>query len=120
MPRVIHFEIPADDPERSVEFYSSVFGWTFHKWDGPQPYWLIGTGEGVGINGGLMQKNAPEHPVTNVIDVPSVDDYAVKVEEAGGMIVVPKMPIPGIGYLAYFKDLSGNILGIMQEDSGAA
>ncbi len=26
MPRVIHFEIPADDPARAVKFYESVFG----------------------------------------------------------------------------------------------
>ena len=59
MNRVIHFEIPASDPEKSVAFYSSVFGWAFQKWEGPQPYWLIDTGEGPGINGGLMQRTRP-------------------------------------------------------------
>jgi hypothetical protein len=29
------------------------------------------------------------------------------------------MPIPGLGWLAYFKDLDGNIHGIMQDDSNA-
>ena len=28
MSRVIHLEIPADDPERSIKFYEEVFGWT--------------------------------------------------------------------------------------------
>lgn len=27
MPRVIHFEIHADKPERAMRFYHSVFGW---------------------------------------------------------------------------------------------
>ena len=36
MPRVIHFEIPADNPDRAVQFYSNVFGWTFQKWTVPQ------------------------------------------------------------------------------------
>jgi predicted enzyme related to lactoylglutathione lyase len=29
------------------------------------------------------------------------------------------MPIPGVGWLAYVKDLDGNILGIMQNDPAA-
>jgi hypothetical protein len=32
VPRVIHFEIPADDPRRAVKFYEKVFGWRIDKW----------------------------------------------------------------------------------------
>ena len=39
---------------------------------------------------------------------------------AGGSIAVPKMAVPGIGWLAYVKDTEGNILGVMQADSAAA
>jgi len=46
MPRPIHFEIPADRPERAVAFYEHLFGWQFQKWDGPMPYWLVRTGDG--------------------------------------------------------------------------
>ena len=46
MPRVVHFEINADDVERAVQFYSDVFGWKAEKWAGPMEYWLIMTGEG--------------------------------------------------------------------------
>ncbi len=45
MPRPIHFEIPADDPDRAIAFYRDVFGWKFQKWEGPMPYWLITTGK---------------------------------------------------------------------------
>ena len=38
MPRVIHFEIHAEDPERAVTFYQRVFGWTCTKWSGPVEY----------------------------------------------------------------------------------
>jgi len=27
MPKVVHFEIPADDLDRAKAFYSAVFGW---------------------------------------------------------------------------------------------
>ena len=45
MPRVIHFEIPTDDPERAAKFYRNVFGWEIQKWDGPVEYWLVTTGD---------------------------------------------------------------------------
>jgi integrase len=32
MPRIIHFEIPADDTDRAVRFYQKVFGWKIEKW----------------------------------------------------------------------------------------
>ena len=56
MPRVVHFEIHADQPERAVKFYKELFDWQFHKWEGPMDYWLIVTGPDgqPGINGGLI------------------------------------------------------------------
>ena len=45
MPRPIHFEIQAADPKRAIAFYSALFSWSFNKWEGPQDYWLIKTGE---------------------------------------------------------------------------
>ena len=121
MPRVVHFEIPSGQPERAARFYSDVFGWQANKWDGPQDYWLLRTGKQgePGIDGGLLRKKAPDQPVVNTVDVPNVDDYAARVTRAGGTIVVPKMPIPGVGWLVYFKDLDGNIVGMMQTDEKA-
>lgn len=120
MNRVIHFEIPSSDPEKSIAFYAGVFGWKFDRW-GEEPYWLITTGEGEpGINGGLMARHHPEQPVANTICVASLDAAVAAVEAAGGTIALPKMPIPTIGWLAYFKDPDGNIFGLMESDPNAA
>lgn len=119
MPRPVHFEIPVDDPEKGQAFWSGVFGWQFSKWSGGD-YWMISTGEGPGIDGGMMVRRDPAQPVVNTLDVPSVDEYCAKVESAGGLVVVPKMAIPGIGWLAYFKDPDGNIFGLMENDPSAA
>src|SRR4051812_48595280 len=55
MPRPVHFEFTAEDPERAAKFYGDVFGWKIQKWDGPVPYWLIETGKDVpGIDGGMQ------------------------------------------------------------------
>jgi len=121
MSRVVHFEIPADDPARAVDFYKNAFGWTFDKWDGPEEYWLIGTGnEGdMGINGGLMHRSRPDQTVVNTIGVESVDDAVKAIVRAGGDIIMPKTPIPGVGYLAYFRDPEGNTFGVMHPDPTA-
>jgi predicted enzyme related to lactoylglutathione lyase len=121
MPRVIHFEINSDQPERASKFYSEVFGWKIQKWDGPQPYWLVSTGDEKqpGINGGLLQRRAPNATTVNTVDVPSVDEFTKKVTRNGGKIVVPKQAIPGVGYLAYCVDTEGNTFGMMQSDPKA-
>jgi predicted enzyme related to lactoylglutathione lyase len=122
MPRVIHFEIVTDIPERLMKFYKEVFGWEFKKWDGPQDYWFVKTGEDSqpGINGGLTpKKDQQSGRVTNSIDVPSVDDFSKKISTSGGKIVRPKMAIPGIGYFALCEDIDGNSFGIIQFDRNA-
>jgi len=126
MPRVVHFEIHAENPERAVEFYKNLFGWEITKWSGPQEYWLIKTGPDNqrGINGGMIRRhgtidgNAVIAYVCTV-EVASVDATAQKATVLGGTIVVPKMPIPGIGWLAYAKDPEGNIFGFMHNDPNA-
>ena len=120
MPRVVHFEISADDPQRAIAFYTNVFGWNIQKWAGSQEYWLVNTGgqDKPGINGGLFVRKGPVGYV-NTIDVVSADEWAAKIASQGGDVVVPKMAIPGVGYLVYCKDTEGNIFGIMHEDASA-
>jgi hypothetical protein len=126
MSRVIHFEIHADNPERAINFYKSVLGWGFQKWDGPEEYYLITTGpdDQPGINGGLIKRrgtvdgNAVIAYVCTV-EIPNIEEYLEKIKNNNGQIVVPKMPIPGVGWLAYAKDTEGNIFGVMQNDPSA-
>ena len=120
MARVNHFEIPADRPERATEFYKQVFGWTVKKWNGPQDYWLVETGKTgePGINGAIVKRSAL--PVTtNTVNVPSVDEYVRRITSAGGKVVMPKMAVPGQGFMAYCADTEGNQFGIMQTDPSA-
>jgi len=124
MPRVIHFEISVDDPEKAKKFYQTVFGWKIEKW-GPVEYWLIETGKKSepGIDGALRKRSDVEElkneNTINTIGVPSIDDFMRKVEENGGKILMPKQAIPGIGYFTYCKDPEGNAFGIMEADSSA-
>ncbi|UCG92464.1 MAG: VOC family protein [candidate division WOR-3 bacterium] len=126
MPRVVHFEISADDPERAVKFYTNVFGWTINKWKGPMDYWLLTTGKDEpGINGAIMKR---EQPLTGkdgmigytcTMDVDNVDNYIKKVEKNGGKVIQPKGAIPGVGWFAMCLDTEGNVFGLMREDPSA-
>jgi uncharacterized protein len=117
MPRVVHFQIPADKPERAIKFYEAVFGWKTQKWDGPTDYWMVTTGQDpeMGIDGAIAPRDQGA-VTTNTIGVSSVDEYSQKVQAAGGKVLMPKMPIPGMGWFAVCADSEGNPFAIMQPD----
>lgn len=122
MPKVIHFEIPAEDTKRAVTFYEKAFGWKSSKYGGEEmDYWLVTTGEDKepGINGAISIKG-DTHPTTiNTISVLSFEDAVKKIKSAGGEILGPKIAVPSVGYMAYCKDTEGNLFGIMQTDPKA-
>ncbi len=126
MPRVVHFEIHADDPQRAVNFYQNVFGWQINKWEGPEDYWLVTTGANnePGINGAILKRRGPINSDAVIayvctIDVPDIDEAITKATSQGGTVALPKMPVPGVGWLAYYKDSEGNIFGMLQTDAAA-
>jgi uncharacterized protein len=120
MPRPIYFEIPAEDPARSIAFYEKVFGWKFSKWETiPHPYWTISTGDGPGIDGGLMLRHHPDQPCVNTISVTDIDAAIATLDAAGAQCALPKMAVPTVGWLAYYKDPDGHIFGVMQTDPAA-
>lgn len=128
MPRVVHFEIQAENPQRAVAFYKALFGWECTSWGGPSAYWLVNTGEPgePGINGGLLVRNGPRpadgqsvNAYVCTTDVKAIDESIALLNKLGGSVVVPKMAVPGIGWLVYAKDTEGNIFGMMQNDPAA-
>jgi uncharacterized protein len=129
MPRVVHFEIHADDLQRARDFYTKVLDWKITKWDGPVDYWMIVTGkEGEpGINGGLIKRAGTMPPQESAqtsyvctVEVDDIDKYIAKVKEHGGGMALDKMPIPKVGWVAYCTDTEGNVFGFMQPDENAA
>ncbi len=121
MPTINHFEIPADDVERAQKFYKDTFGWNMQKWTNPEnpekDYWYFETEDesgNKGLSGGMMKRQAPEHKVTDYVTVSSIDDYASKIEQAGGKIMITKTEIPGIGFFAIFLDSENNQFGLFE------
>ncbi|HYY86828.1 MAG TPA: VOC family protein [Nitrososphaeraceae archaeon] len=124
MSTIVHFEIPADDLERSKKFYSDMFGWKFEKFTLPDgmDYLIITTTDDQGnkaIGGGMMKRQNPQHVVTNYIGVKSVDEYSAKISQSGGKVVIGKKAVPGMGYFAICLDTENNSFGIWETDPNA-
>ncbi len=122
MPRVIDFELPADNVDRIAKFYQTVFGWKVEKWPGPIDHWFLITGvdSEPGINGSFgKREDFPEGIPVTVIGVNDIDKYIQLIKANKGTLVGSKITIPGVGYYQYFKDSEGNLLGMMEYISTA-
>jgi len=114
---ICHFEVPAEDVERAKKFYQGLFDWKIEAVEGG--YNLITVGE-PGPNGGMMKRMAPGQGITVYINVESVDDYSKKLQSLGGKVLMPKTPVPTMGYFAVFQDTEGNALALWEVNPQAA
>jgi predicted enzyme related to lactoylglutathione lyase len=126
MLRPVHFEIHVSDVDRAREFYSTVFGWRFQQWDDNE-YWLVFTGDGPGIDGGMRLRKGSEPtdetPIAAFATTMQVDDIDAMlslVGSAGGRVAMPKTALPGMGWVAYCRDTEGNLFGMFQADDLAS
>ncbi|VTR98925.1 VOC family protein [Tuwongella immobilis] len=124
MGRVKHFEIHVSNPEAAIAFYSKLLGWKFTKME-QMPYWMIETGprEEPGIDGGMLERPCPKpelNPALNAFvctaEVSNLDDTMNEAVAMGAIVALPKMPIPGTGYVGYIIDPDGNTVGLFQPD----
>jgi hypothetical protein len=125
MNKVTHFEFPWDDKDRAKAFYETVFGWKSFEWEqfgytswqtGPIDKKMQPTEPGF-INGGSSKRD-PKMPYPMFyIDVKDIDETLKQIVKKGGAVVRGKTPLGeggSMGYLAWFKDSEGNILGLSQ------
>jgi uncharacterized protein len=126
---VAHFEIYADDPEKLVQFYTSLFDWTVELVPG-MDYRLVksvDTGangmptQAGGINGGLL-KRPQGYTVSswiNYVNVASVDQAVERALKLGAKVTKPKSGAPGMGWFAMLIDPQGNNFAVWQQDAAA-
>jgi uncharacterized protein len=123
----LYFEIQADDLQRASGFYSSLFGWKFHKHESqndiPAEYLRIETG---GTAGGMLRRPSETPPPecgTNAfvcsMEVENFDQTAAKIKQLGGKFAMPKFAVPGVCWQGYFTDTEGNKFGIFEADEKA-
>lgn len=123
---VVHFEMPAEDRHRMVNFYSSVFGWQAQFFgEDMGNYVTVSTTEtdekGMiknpgAINGGFYPKRQDTlgQRTSLVIAVDDITQSSKDVTEAGGKIQGEPVDIPGVGKYVSFLDTEGNVLSLLQ------
>ncbi len=121
MPKIVHFEIPVDDPQRATTFYHDVLGWEFSQY-GEAPYWLVRAGAEAepGADGALVGREDLHRGPVVIAGVTNIDDTLSRASDRGGKVIQGKLPIPGMGWSAYVRDPEGNTIGFFQQDSAAA
>ena len=123
---VVHFEMPYENPDRLVKFYTQAFGWQLQKQGQEMGDYVTAATTEIdenrmikmpgAINGGFFPKK-PDWPAQYPSVVIAVDDIkkAMKrVSDAGGKVLGEPMEIPGIGQYVSFTDTEGNRVSILQ------
>ena len=113
----VHVELNTSDPATAKSFYSELFQWELE--DVPNPsvptgtYTLVKVGEGTG--GGIM-KQIPHGP-SGWLAYVQVDDIGVSTRKAkllGAEIMKDVTEVAGMGWLGFFRDPTGAVLGLWQ------
>lgn len=121
---VVHFEMPAENTLRMMEFYKKSFGWEMNQLGADMGnYVVVMTSESTEkgpkkpgmINGGFYQKNKSSLQFPSfVIAVDDITAHLKIVEKAGGKILGNPVQIPNVGWYVSFIDTEGNQLSMLQ------
>lgn len=116
---VVHFEITGHDGAQLQSFYSKLFGWKIDA-NNPMQYGLVAAEE-KSIGGGISGHEPGGKPsVTVYVAVDKIDPVLAEVAKHGGSTVMPRTVIPGMVIMAQFKDPSGNVIGLVENEMPAA
>ena len=110
--RVVHFEIGCSDFEKASNFYSTVFNWKLIQ----QGNSAIIETEYKDTLSGHLNKLGPEDPenyVTVYIETDSLYSDLEVITANGGEIFVHPVILPDGREFAWFKDVSGNLIGLI-------
>jgi uncharacterized protein len=111
-----HFEIPAGDTGRARQFWSSLFGWQWQTFEGPQEYHMTQINEQSGA--AVYPAEGDARGTRTYFAVDDINASAGKVRDLGGQSDDPQ-PVPGMGWFAICKDSEGNEFGLWQVDPSA-
>ena len=110
-----HIQFSSTDAEKTKQFFTEIFGWTFQDIPGFETYAMFQTPGGLG--GGVDVGPSAEAPGATGpiihIEVDDIDATLARIQEMGGSTIVPKTKISDdFGDFALFLDNVGNRFGI--------
>ena len=116
---VVHFEVIGKDPDKLIDYYSQLFGWSIDA-NNPMKYGMVGrdgnvNADGVGIGGGVgAGPEGYDGHVTFYVEVPDVEASLVQAESLGGTRVMgPEKIMEGVE-LGQFTDPEGHLIGLVK------
>ena len=115
-----YFEIPVNDMDRAIKFYSHVFNVEFTKeviHECEMAFFPFDV-EGGGISGspakGEIYKPSIEGSLI-YLSTESIDKTMAKAKEFGGEELFPKTSVPDLGFSAEFRDSEGNRIALFEK-----
>ena len=130
MDKVMWFDIPASDLDKSAQFYKGIFGWNIlpmnpNDEDSALNFRIALTSESDehnlepkqlgAINGGIVTRDIGIAQPTILIQVESIEQKINKIIPAGGRIIKERTHLPlAHGYFAYVTDVDGNVIGLWE------
>jgi predicted enzyme related to lactoylglutathione lyase len=118
--KIVHWELMGPDGDKLSKFYSDLFDWNPQAYPGFDSYNGVGADE-AGLGGAVGQggESMPSY-LTFYVEVASIDEHLAKVATAGGQTVVPRTVIPGMVTFAQFRDIAGNLVGLVESETPPA
>lgn len=115
---VVYFEIPVNDIDRAMKFYSAVFNFDFDKEsiDGYDMALFPFTHENPGISGALAKGDVYKPTKDGIViyfKTENVDETLKLATANGGQILYPKTD-NGLGLVAELEDTEGNRIALYQ------
>jgi predicted enzyme related to lactoylglutathione lyase len=112
MPSVVHWEVQSRDPAKQQQFFSTLFGWKVDA-NNPMNYGMV-SAAGHGSIGGGIGGTEDQPRVTVYVQVKSIDETLEKALSLGAQTVMPRTDI-GMIIMGQFKDLEGNVIGLVED-----
>ena len=109
---VVHFEIGCGDIDQTSAFYRSVFDWNLTRHGNSA---IIDTGNQSALSGHINQlgPNDPQNYVAIYIETDDISSDLKAIELNGGEIFVKATRLPDGREFAWFKDVAGNLIGLI-------
>jgi len=111
------FEIPTTDLDRASRFYELVLGASLKRehFDGTGTPMAVFQGEEESVRGALIADERRK-PVADgalvYLFARDLDASLSRIEQAGGVVVMPKTDIGAPGFIALVRDTEGNVVGL--------
>jgi predicted enzyme related to lactoylglutathione lyase len=112
------FDIPTEDFDRAVKFYSAILGKEIRvDTFGGQKLGFFPMDGMEGVGGDLVPPGMGNKPCANGTRVyfsceGMIDEVIGRIEKAGGKIITPKFKMGDAGWIAIILDTEGNSFGL--------